>query len=254
MQKMILTLLQTLKTPFQSWTMMLRLLTLGSILSGFLSGARLAFAEDGLTSDSELWQVVTFTAPITPNKKGVFFVDGILRTQSDMQRLSLAAIRPALGYRFAEGKGLVLAGYGYLHRPWPNNAHEHHLYQQVSYRQSLLKDHLRLTHRVRFEERYIEHEPIFPRVRLQERMEIPLNKKKTVSVVVWDEIFLNMGNSTQAVPSGFAVQRLFVGLNKRFTPAMDAEGGYMIQLVNRSEPNPNVLGHCVFLRINFVKR
>lgn len=212
-----------------------------------------SFAEDDTVSDGEFWQVVTFTAPITPNKKGIFFVDGVLRTQSDMQRLSLSAIRPALGYRFAQNRGLVLSGYGYLHRPWPRNTQEQHLYQQISYRHPLFNDRVRLSHRVRFEARYIEHEPIFPRVRLMERVEIPLNKSKNLSAVVWDEIFLNMGNSTQAVPSGFAVQRLFVGMNKRLNKMVDAEGGYMMQLVNRSQPQDNVLGHALFLRVNIVK-
>ncbi|MFM7389252.1 MAG: DUF2490 domain-containing protein [Vampirovibrionales bacterium] len=150
-----------------------------------------------------------------------------------------------------------------------NYLNEHRLFQQVLIQHET--PHTRLTHRTRLEERFIEGtSETALRARHLSRVVIPLGQKQALAkqpsasniprkappitpwaFVVYDEAFVHLNTVEKGPVAGFDQNRAFVGVNRRFNKYINAEAGYMNQIVNRRAGVSDRQNHILMLGLNF---
>ena len=141
-------------------------------------------------------------------------------------------IRTGLGYSVANNTNLLL-GYGFIRSENYTLAdekavvNEHRIFQQVITKQSV--DKLRLQHRYRFEQRFVE-EDFRLRFRYFLGLAYPLKEyaesPKELYLTMYNEIFLNTRDNV------FDRNRLYGGLGYKLNDKLRFELGYMNQFLN----------------------
>lgn len=154
-------------------------------------------------------------------------------------------IRTGLGYNLSENNDNILLGYGYIlsenYVPGTDNKvsiNEHRIYQQFQTTQRV--GSVRLTHRYRFEQRFIEDSDFRMRLRYFLSLNIPLHKTEDDTnqwfLSAYNEIFLNTESSV------FDRNRIYGGLGYRVNKNLRFELGYMSQVFeNSSRDQLNVI-------------
>ncbi len=150
----------------------------------------------------------------------------------DLEQLLL---RTGIGYNLTENNNNLLLGYGFIHsQNYIDNAEdkinvdEHRIFQQFITRQSI--DRVKIQHRYRFEQRWIDDADFRLRFRYFLSLNIPVNNPdivdKTWYVSIYNEIFLN---DEQII---FDRNRLYFGLGYKLNNNTKFEFGYMNQFLN----------------------
>lgn len=150
----------------------------------------------------------------------------------DLEQLLL---RTGIGYNLTENNNNVLLGYGFIHSQnyVPNSnekvaVNEHRVYQQFITKQAIGR--VKLQHRYRFEQRWIENQDFKMRFRYFLGLNIPLNNKdlvdKTFYISSYNEIFLNHNGTI------FDRNRLYGGIGFKLSKLAKFELGYMNQFLN----------------------
>lgn len=129
-------------------------------------------------------------------------------------------------------------GYGFVHTEsenTPNNPFaEHRIYQEGVLSHAILR--LKLRHRVRLEERFIENQEFRGRFRYCLFADIPLNAhkfdKNGVYLALYDEIFLNIADNESI--KTFDRNRAYAGLGYKLQKNMGVQLGYMRQHIGTS--------------------
>ena len=150
-------------------------------------------------------------------------------------------IRAGLGYNLTENNNNVLLGYGYIlsrnfigNTDETVNTNEHRIFQQYTTKQKVKS--VSLTHRYRFEQRFIE-EDFRLRFRYFLSLNIPLGKKvfdennidkRKLYLSAYNEIFLNGDSSI------FDRNRVYGGLGYKFSKSVRVELGYLNQFLERT--------------------
>ena len=161
---------------------------------------------------------------------------------SDLEQLLL---RTGLGYTFSENKSNVLVGYGYIlsenytqDNSSKMSTSEHRIFQQFITKQAI--NFLSLTHRYRFEQRFIEDD-FKMRFRYFLSLTHPLGKKDLFYLSVYNEVFLNTQSSI------FDRDRLYGGLGFKANNNLKFELGYMNQFFeNSSRDQLNIMAFYNF--------
>jgi len=160
----------------------------------------------------------------------------------DLEQLLL---RTGLGYTFNENKSNLLLGYGYiLSENYAGNTdqkvsvNEHRIFQQFISKQSI--GAVKLSHRYRFEQRFIESD-FKMRFRYFLAVNIPVLNKEKYYLSFYNEIFLNTQSSI------FDRNRLYGGLGYRINANIRLEAGYMNQFFETSSRDQ----FNIFLLVNF---
>lgn len=161
---------------------------------------------------------------------------------SDLEQLLL---RTGLGYTFSENKSNVLVGYGYIlsenyteDNSSKMSTSEHRIFQQFITKQAI--NFLSLTHRYRFEQRFIEDD-FKMRFRYFLSLTHPLGKKDLFYLSVYNEVFLNTQSSI------FDRDRLYGGLGFKVNNNLKFELGYMNQFFeNSSRDQLNIMAFYNF--------
>lgn len=158
----------------------------------------------------------------------------------DLEQLLL---RTGIGYNLTENNNNVLLGYGFINSQnyLPNTdvklgVNEHRIYQQFITRQSIGR--VRVQHRYRFEQRWIESQVFKLRFRYFLAINVPLNNTdmidKTYYLSSYNEIFLNSKDPV------FDRNRLYAGIGFKLNNLARFEVGYMNQFLsngNRDQIN-----------------
>ena len=144
-------------------------------------------------------------------------------------------IRVGLGYNLTNNNNNLLLGYGYiLSQNYLRNVNEkisineHRIFQQFINKQNVGK--LKLSHRYRFEQRFIEND-FKLRFRYFLGLKYPLfntNNDYKIYISVYNEIFLN------TKPTVFDRNRLYGGLGYKISNNINLEIGYMNQFFENS--------------------
>jgi long-subunit fatty acid transport protein len=147
---------------------------------------------------------------------------------TDLEQLLL---RMGLGYNLSDNNNNVLIGYAYIlgqnYLPGTNDkvsTSEHRIYQQFITKQDI-NDRVKLQHRYRFEQRFIENN-INLRFRYFLGLNIQINKKKNLYLSAYNEIFLKTKDNI------FDRNRLYGGLGYKLNKTFRFEVGYMNQFLN----------------------
>jgi len=144
-------------------------------------------------------------------------------------------IRVGLGYNLTNNNNNLLLGYGYIlsqnylrNVNEKNSINEHRIFQQFINKQNVGK--LKLSHRYRFEQRFIEND-FKLRFRYFLGLKYPLfntNNDYKIYISVYNEIFLN------TKPTVFDRNRLYGGLGYKISNNINLEIGYMNQFFENS--------------------
>ncbi len=203
------------------------------------------------------WSSVTVSGAIKPNSPWRTSVEVQPRfgRENDLTQFNRLFIHPAVGYQINKH---VSVWQGYTWAPIANTQtgdirYENRLFQQVVLENNWHKLNGRLRYRI--EERFAEGAEgaegvTGVRLRQLLRGQIPLSKDKKWAVVVYDELFMGINKMPTVQSAGYDQNRLFIGINKKLTPKLTLESGYLLNHVNRPNRN-NQLNHVILIQLNY---
>ncbi len=169
---------------------------------------------------------LTFTLQIEP------------RFSLSSQNVERMHLRP--GVSLSLPHGISIAGgvtWFHLYQPSADRNDETQVWQDVQHRVDL--GELRLTNRFRLEERFLEgRSGTALRLRYLLRGQLHL-ESEGLSLVAWNELFMNLNSINMGAHSGFDRNRTFLGVNQAVTQAFMVEFGYMLEYAN----NPGGTDH-----------
>ncbi len=160
----------------------------------------------------------------------------------DLEQLLL---RTGIGYNLTENNNNILLGYGFINsQNYISNTddkadvNEHRVYQQFITKQKI--GIVKLQHRYRFEQRWVENQDFKLRLRYFLGINIPLNQQeftdKTIYLSSYNEIFLNTEDNV------FDRNRLYGGIGYKLNSLVKFELGYMNQFfTNGSRDQINII-------------
>jgi Protein of unknown function (DUF2490) len=139
----------------------------------------------------------------------------------------------------------VMAGYDYLHSF--DGRDEHRAWQSAHH--AVEHERLRLVHRVRLDERFIEGvDPTIVRFRYRLSTSHPFGDSKWYGFAS-DEVFANLNDGDEGPVDGFEQNRLRLGVGRHLFGRLRVEGGYEFQYAKR-RTNPNEFRHVAFLEFS----
>ena len=155
-------------------------------------------------------------------------------------------MRGALGYQVDENIG-IYQGYAVIPTYDPTRV-EHRSFQEVLAKHPLF-DVTSLTHRFRFEQRFLEGvDDLALRVRYFGRMVHPLpSLHENLSLAINEEIFINANDADGGPQGGFNQNRLFLGMNYKIDDSLSVDFGYQNQFVDGRNGAADTLNHITFL-------
>lgn len=201
-------------------------------------------APSGIEHELQAW---TLFAAWGRQDRVRFYAEAQPRVRIDDGQLDRLLLRPAVGYALTPATSLWL-GYAWTPSFTPQFRNEHRPFQQ------LLFEHkfglVSLVNRARLEQRFIEDAGGMSwRARHMARGLLRLGHGSRVSLVVFDEIFVNANGVARGPGAGFDQNRLFAGLNVRLGD-WQIETGYMNNYVVR--PNSDRMNHNLMTMVVFV--
>ena len=128
---------------------------------------------------------------------------------------------------------------------------ENRLWQQISYKFDSIYG-VNLSSRTRLEQRWREGgDDTAYRFRQMIRATMPLDINPKLSIVAYDELFINLNKTDWNVNRGNDQNRAFLGASYAFNPSASIESGYLNQYVNTR--NIDRMNHVLAttLRLNF---
>ncbi len=217
-------------------------------LTGALLLSGTAWADSSLDHDLQLWTPFYLTFPLKGKVKGYFEVNP--RVGDDLSEMRQLLIRPAVGYQVTKALSLW-QGYAWVADFLPTFRSENRLYQQLQYRTAV--HGFNLLSRSRLEERFIEDTSgVAIRARTMLRVGYPFGRAKAWSVVLYDEVFINLNSIQNGPEGGFDQNRAFGGVNYKLSGHVNVDAGYQFQLVNSPEPGLANGGNHIILIQTFL--
>jgi hypothetical protein len=228
-----------LENPYKYWLLMgLSALCLTVMLG--VSGTAQADSDE----DLQLWSPVFLTVPVS--EKWKLALETQPRFKSNITELGQMIVRPSIGYQLTP-KFSLWQGYAYTPQFNP------HVNVQNIWQQAVLETHPKaftLRNRLRLEERFIQDVSGTPlRLRHQFYVLHPIGKSKKWGLVGSNEVFLNLNSHNSGPQSGLDQNRLYAGISRQINKKIRAEGGYLLQYINRPSPVRNNLNHVIMLSL-----
>lgn len=207
------------------------------IKTGLVVICCLLFSFDGIAQESNLGNWIIYFGNKQINQKWNWHHEVQYRNYDAIGDLEQLLIRTGFGYNLSEKNDNVLLGYGYIlsenYIPGTDNkvsVNEHRIYQQFQTWHKV--GSVKLTHRYRFEQRFIEDSDFRMRVRYFLSLNIPLHKTEDNTnqwfLSAYNEIFLNTESSV------FDRNRIYGGIGYRVSKNLRFELGYMSQVFENS--------------------
>ena len=204
-------------------------LIIGAVAS--LAAAANAGAQD-IDSDFQAWNALAIAGPVKDDGRFLLWFDAHARFRDDASDLGVSILRPAVGWRVNSNLD-VWAGYARVvsRASGRANIEEDRTWQQATYSlPSILNSSL--SGRSRLEQRYRETgDDTGWRFRQFVRWAKPINESP-FSIVVWDELFLNINDADWGQRGGFDQNRLFVGAAWHVSDNARFEGGYLNNILD----------------------
>lgn len=207
---------------------------------------------NNITGSTQIWSTVVLSGSVKHHRKIKFFIEPQLFLRDDKYKFNIGFLTAAVGYSLIPQATFWLGGTrldirettGALQR-------EYRLWQQV--RWHLVKTaQYELGSRTLLEERQrASQSQRGTRLRQRIKLVLPLSSFKKLSLVLSDEIFLNLNQPQWVINRVFAENRAAIGfafsLDKRTKIAL----GYLNQfLYSTPKEMANVLNMAVFYQLN----
>ena len=215
-----------------------------------------SFALAQTVDDSALWMAVFSQGDFHKDdcccQPVKWWFDGHLRFLDDADGFNQSIVRPGIGVVLHDDFTLW-AGYGWI-RTSPlagGDFDEHRLWQQATWSHDV--NCVKYSFRSRLEQRFVENgDDVGLRFRQLFRAHHQLPQSPRLSLVAWDELFVNLNDTDWGAASGFDQNRVFVGIGWKNCPdsPLRTEIGYLNQTINN--PGAPDRSHHI-LSINFYR-
>jgi hypothetical protein len=235
-----------------------------TILSAFfaLGVSQPVFAQSAMVTHADIdhdagaWGFVFLRARIRPGIQGQLELSP--RIGEDFSQLQSILIRPSIIFSITPQ---ISGSVGYLAQlRWDAEGFdsvEHRVWEQVQGNFDL--GPVVLIPRIRFEQRLrdADSSQIAHRLRTMLRAQIPVlrdeRRQTVINIVVFDELFTNLGGVSGWTEGGFDQNRAFLGANARLGEGVVLETGYMNQFINPFGDGADRMAHLwiVNLSIDF---
>lgn len=206
-----------------------------------------AFGKDNFSNDFGFWNTINISKPITEKLQSRFqFSPRLTDNFTGFNQFILHAL---LGYKFNEHFSFF-QGYAWNTTYIPHFRREQRVYQEVNLFHNVNK--ISFEHRFRLDERFLQHvngASIRGRYRLKGIF--PFDKQKKWSLVLFDELFVNLNSRSGGPSSGIEQNRIYVGINRKITENLNTDLGYQLQHILMREARPDTLNHFVLFSLNF---
>ncbi len=204
-------------------------------------------ANETFENDLGLWTGININAPITEKIQSRFQISPRwLDNATDFNQLILHGL---LGYKFNEHFSFF-QGYAWSTHYIPNFRREQRPYEDAIISHQVGK--VSLEHRFRLDERFLQDiEGISLRGRYRLKGSYPLDKKQRWSLVLFDEIFVNLNSHFGGPQAGIDQNRIYTGVNHKFNENINADLGYQLQHIHRPGSKIDPLNHFIFFYLNF---
>jgi len=212
----------------------------------------------GATEDTGVWLAAFTNGKLPPTLNDDtgswrLWVDAALRFGDDASRLSQGLMRVGIGYALSDPWS-VWAGYAYIRTDVPyasTPTNEQRIWEQVSW--SGGAGRAQLSSRTRLEQRFFgAGSDTGWRFRESVKLTEPLRTAKAWSLVVSDEIFVNLNDATftasSAAAAGLDRNRFFAGAGFNFNKSLRSEFGYLNQYIFRNN-GPDRVDHVLALNL-----
>lgn len=197
----------------------------------------LLFPCDSYSQDSDLGNWLIYIGNKKIDSKWNWHNEVQYRNYNAVGDLEQLLLRTGIGFNLTENNNNLLLGYGFIHSQnyLDNsddklNVNEHRIFQQFITRQSISK--IKVQHRYRFEQRWVENADFKLRFRYFLSLNIPINNPdiiaKTWYASIYNEIFIN---NEQII---FDRNRLYIGVGYKLNKSAKFELGYMNQFLNNN--------------------
>ncbi len=207
-------------------------------LAFFTSGA---FAD----TDAQSWIQLLSQGKLTPQLR--LWTEFQPRFGSGAGGLTTLMVRPAIGWQVTEDLSLW-GGYAWTPLLKPTSRNEHRVWAQAIYVAKPFGG--TFTQRLRMESRFFESTSAAAfRLRYQARLAIPVTLENSLSLVVYNEVFLSLNDASPVITSGFDQNRLFLGAFHRFSPQIGIDFGYLWNAVRRPGAPENRTNHVVMISL-----
>jgi hypothetical protein len=198
-------------------------------LLGLLSPA-ISFADT--EEDGRYWLSI-YTQGKLPADNFYWSMDTHPRWREEGKEFDQLILRPAVFYRF-NPKSSVWLGYDTVinHPAGQSDFRENRLWEQFQYQFDEVAD-ITFTSRTRFEQRRREDfQDVGHRLRQMVRATTPSTLHPQMQWVVYDELFINFNQTEWGVRRGIDQNRLFLGVNWKFSDFSNVDVGYLNQFIN----------------------
>jgi hypothetical protein len=199
-------------------------------------------------SDFQLWPVGRVHQAVNEDWSISFMARG--RFDEDASHSKDYLLRPYVSWTIVDDVPFidsltVMAGYDYLYSF--DGRDEHRAWQSAHH--AVEHERLRLVHRVRFDERFIEGvDPTIVRFRYRMSTSHPFGDSAWYGFAS-EEIFANLNDGGEGPVDGFEQNRLRLGIGRYVFPRLRVEGGYEFQFARR-RANPDEFRHVLFLEFS----
>ena len=210
--------------------------------------AAVLLAAPAAAQDVQSWNTLLLQGPV--DGRLLLWAEVQPRFTGDVGRLGQFIARGAAGVRLANDIDLH-AGYHYQHNnPAPGvSSDEHRFWQQLMAPVIRRQNGLALITRWRLEQRTFEGaDDLGWRLRMQWRVQQPLNGPGTAGPLLWSETFFALNSTDWGARGGLDQQRSFAGWLQPLGKRLNLEAGYMHQLINR--PGRDAGNHVISLTLN----
>lgn len=207
-----------------------------------------AHAESSVKRDVQLWTPVSITFPIHNRITGYFEVSP--RAGDKATNMTQLVLHPALRYQLTQNVSL---GQGYMRvmNDHPLFRDEHRLYQQLLYTKAFPTWQVR--GRARLEERFLD-ETAGPSLRARTllRGTLPLGEAHRWSLVLSEELFVNLHARQNGPAAGLNQNRFFAGVTQHIQENLNITIGYQLQLINtRASRLVDIMNHILLFQTHF---
>jgi len=196
----------------------------------------MVFSINVYSQDSDLGNWLAYFGNKKINSKWNLHHEVQYRNYNVVGDLEQLLLRAGIGYSLTDNSNL-LAGYGFIQSQnyldnvdEKVNSSEHRIYQQFITLQSI--DRIKVQHRYRFEQRWVDNDSFRLRFRYFLSLNIPINNADIIDNTwygsIYNEIFINNNENI------FDRNRLYFGLGYKLNKLIKFEVGYMNQIFDVS--------------------
>ncbi|MBX3161125.1 MAG: DUF2490 domain-containing protein [Deltaproteobacteria bacterium] len=214
-----------------------------------VSAAAVTFAVTAAPARAEIqaWQVIQMLGRVEEHGSSPSaWLDLQLRRRGDSTQY---LVRPALGWAITQDL-FVHAGYAYIPTDLDDGATatEQRIWQQVIYN-GTIDPQLKYQLRGRAEQRFGPDAGVGVRLRALGRLQWQASQRAPVHLVVWDEVFFGVNETTNFKLQGFDQNRTFAGIAiDTKLRGMRFEAGYLYLLTQAGDRSDHVI--AFFANVN----